>query len=197
MPAYQYRHHQDRLARVDTVALGYPGERRRTQGLRREEVAQRAHISATWDLLAWNRAAAAVFGYDRFGAGERNILRRIFCDPRTRAAQRDWPGVARFAVAGFRSDTARAGASAQMQALVQELSQASPEFDRLWREQEVISHGEGSKRLRHPVLGEIALEYTALAIDGRSDLCMVVFIPVTAEDATLVRLLIAQTTSDA
>lgn len=38
---------RDRRQRLDPAALGFGG-RRRTPGLRREEVAQRAHISATW-----------------------------------------------------------------------------------------------------------------------------------------------------
>src|SRR5579871_5005698 len=39
---------KDRRTRLDPAALGLPPERRRTPGLRREEVAQRANISATW-----------------------------------------------------------------------------------------------------------------------------------------------------
>ena len=39
---------RDRRARLDPATLGLPAMRRRTPGLRREEVAQRAHVSATW-----------------------------------------------------------------------------------------------------------------------------------------------------
>jgi transcriptional regulator with XRE-family HTH domain len=39
---------KDRRAKLDPAALGLPSERRRTLGLRREEVAQRANISPTW-----------------------------------------------------------------------------------------------------------------------------------------------------
>jgi len=39
---------KDRRTRLDPVALGYPAARRRTPGLRREEVAQRAAVSPTW-----------------------------------------------------------------------------------------------------------------------------------------------------
>lgn len=42
---------RDRRMRLDPVNFGLPTERRRTPGLRREEVAQRAHVSATW--YAW------------------------------------------------------------------------------------------------------------------------------------------------
>jgi transcriptional regulator with XRE-family HTH domain len=39
---------RDRRTRLDPAALGYSSTRRRTPGLRREEVAQRANVSATW-----------------------------------------------------------------------------------------------------------------------------------------------------
>src|ERR1700727_3140577 len=39
---------KDRRAKLDPAAFGLAPERRRTPGLRREEVAQRANISTTW-----------------------------------------------------------------------------------------------------------------------------------------------------
>ncbi len=39
---------RDRRARLDPAAFGFSATRRRTPGLRREEVAQRANVSATW-----------------------------------------------------------------------------------------------------------------------------------------------------
>jgi transcriptional regulator with XRE-family HTH domain len=39
---------RDRRARLDPAAFGFPATRRRTPGLRREEVAQRARISPDW-----------------------------------------------------------------------------------------------------------------------------------------------------
>src|SRR6185436_17152019 len=39
---------KDRRAKLDPASFGFPLTRRRTPGLRREEVAQRAHVSATW-----------------------------------------------------------------------------------------------------------------------------------------------------
>src|SRR3984885_8553288 len=258
---------KDRRAKLDPVALGFTAQRRRTPGLRREEVAQRANISATWytwleqgrggapsadvldriaralmltdverehlfllglgrppevryqetdsvtprlqrvldalelspafvktptwDVVAWNRAAAAVLtDYGALAPEQRNILRLIFCDPRVRAAQFDWDSVARFVVAAFRADAARAGATARVEALVDELSQASPEFAAMWRDNDVRSYGEGLKRMRHPIAGPIAFEYSAFAVDGRPDLGMVVYNPATPQDAQRIRALI-------
>ena len=39
---------KDRRTRLDPAALGFSATRRRTPGLRREEVVQRSNISATW-----------------------------------------------------------------------------------------------------------------------------------------------------
>ena len=263
---------KDRRAKLDPAALGFPVTRRRTPGLRREEVAQRANVSATWytwleqgrggspsvdvldriaralmltnverehlflialghlpevryqategispriqrvldalefspafvktvtwDLVAWNRAAAALFGYDALAPEQRNILRRLFFDPQVRAAQPDWKSVARFAVAAFRADTARAGASANVQALVDELRRLSPEFELLWRENDVRTHGEGTKHLRHPVAGMLELEYSAFSVDGRPDLSLVIYNPATPKDVNKIRRLISSAQND-
>ena len=48
----------------------------------------------------------------------------------------------------------------------------------------------GVKHLRHPVLGPIALEYSAFAVDGRPELSMVVYNPATRADADLIRSLV-------
>ena len=65
--------------------------------------------TATWDVVAWNRAATVMLtDYGALPPEQRNILRFIFLDPRVRAAQYDWESVARFVVGAFRVDAARA-----------------------------------------------------------------------------------------
>src|ERR1700753_1389341 len=52
--------------------------------------------TATWDVVAWNRAAAMVLtDYSKLPPDKRNILRLIFSDSRVRAAQHDWENMAR------------------------------------------------------------------------------------------------------
>ena len=49
--------------------------------------------TATWDVVAWNRAAAAVLtDYGALPPRQRNILRLVFGQSRVRAAQHDWEG---------------------------------------------------------------------------------------------------------
>ena len=259
---------RERRARLDPTALGYAGGRRRTPGLRREEVAQRAGISvnwyswleqgrggapsthtldrlaealmlttverehlfllafgrppevryqppggvaprlqcmldaladcpaiirtATWDVVAWNRAAVAVFtDYAALPLAEHNVLRMIFLDPRARTFNRNWEGVARFIVGLFRGDAVRAGAAATVQPLVDELCARSPDFAVMWRDSAVNKTCEAVRWLRHPELGQIGLEFSAFAIDGRLDLAMLVHTPASVDDAARIRALTA------
>jgi transcriptional regulator with XRE-family HTH domain len=59
---------RDRRTKLDPAAFGFPSERRRTLGLRREEVAQRANISPTW--YTWLEQG-------RGGAASPDVLDRI------------------------------------------------------------------------------------------------------------------------
>src|ERR1700760_3096208 len=59
---------RDRRTKLDPAALGFSSGRRRTLGLRREEVAQRANISPTW--YTWLEQG-------RGGAPSADVLDRI------------------------------------------------------------------------------------------------------------------------
>ncbi len=258
---------KDRRARLDPAAFGFGAARRRTPGLRREEVAQRACVSATWytwleqgrggapsadaldriagallltaaerehlfllarrrppevryrapegvttrlrrvldslafspayvktsawDIVAWNRAAAAVLvDYGALAPEQRNVLRLLFCDPEIRAKVPNWESDARIAVATFRLETARAGASENAQALVDELNRSSPAFRAMWRDNDVGTYGEGTKLVEHSVAGPLALEYSAFAVDGQPDLGLVIYTPATPADVERVRSLV-------
>ncbi|MCL2385884.1 MAG: transcriptional regulator, partial [Alphaproteobacteria bacterium] len=121
---------------------------------------------------------------------ERNILRLVFLDLKVRAAQYDWESVARFVVGAFKLDTARAGAAEEVEPLVEELCRLSPEFKAIWRDNDIPSHAEGVKSIRHPVLGPLSFDYSTFAVDGRSDLSMVVYNPTTPEEADAIKSLI-------
>ena len=95
-----------------------------------------------WDIVAWNAAAVAVLGdYGTLPAGERNVLRRLFGDPATRAALPDWEENARFALAVFRLEVARAGNCPEAEAIAAELQATSADFRRIWAGNEMRSHG--------------------------------------------------------
>jgi hypothetical protein len=148
--------------------------------------------TATWDVVAWNRAAATLLtDYGKLAREQRNILRLMFTDSRMKAAQEDWLSVARYVVGAFRADAARAGAAAEIAQLVEELSRLSPEFEALWRDNHVAGHADGLKRLHHPEHGLIELEFSAFSVDGRPDLGMIVYNPASPETARRIQALMA------
>jgi len=144
-----------------------------------------------WDVVAWNAAAAAVLSdYAAQPPGGRNLLRRLFTDPAMRAMP-DWEANARFALAAFRVDAARAGDSPEAAALAEELQAASKDFRRLWADKETSSHYVGVKRIERPPAGAITLEYQSFPVDSAPGLSMIVFTPVTAADMEGVALLVS------
>jgi len=154
--------------------------------------------TATWDVVGWNRAAAALLtDYSKLPREQRNILRLMFSSSRDRAKREDWESVARFVVGAFRADVARAGASGSAEAttLVSELCRTSPEFDALWQDNDVVAHGEGVKCIHHPDAGPLDLQFSSFAVDGRPELGMIVYNPASPADAERLRALIEDTTA--
>jgi transcriptional regulator with XRE-family HTH domain len=146
----------------------------------------------TWDIVAWNAAAAAVLGdYGSVPQSERNVLRRMFGYPAIRAALPHWEADARFALAVFRMDIARAGGSPEAVALAAELQATNADFRRLWAENDVATHWVGQKRFQHPVVGPFTLETSAYAVGGADGLTMVLFTPLSEEDAKAMGWLLA------
>lgn len=145
----------------------------------------------TWDIVAWNAAAAAVLSdYAAQPPGGRNLLRRLFTDPVMRGMP-DWEANARFAIAAFRVDAARAGDSPEAAALAEELQAGSKDFRRLWADNETSSHYVGVKKIERAPAGPITLEYQSFPVDSAAGLSMIVFTPVTAADVEGVALLMA------
>jgi transcriptional regulator with XRE-family HTH domain len=146
----------------------------------------------TWDIVAWNRAAALMLtDYSKLPPEGRNVLRILFSDARVQAMQEDWPAMARFVVGSLRADAVRAGADREVAALAEELSRTSPEFAALWNDNHVAAHGDGVKRLRHPELGTAEMEFSTFTVDGRPDLAMIVYNPADEETAERVRAYLA------
>jgi len=127
----------------------------------------------TFDIVAWNRAATrALRDYAQVPEAERNLLVQVF-SPGAEGMVRDLEAARRICLASFRLDLARAGRDADD--LIAALAQ-NPEFARLWAAPDLGSHTGFQKVIIRGGV-EIALEATALAIDG-SDLALYVFSPV-------------------
>jgi transcriptional regulator with XRE-family HTH domain len=140
-------------------------------------------IGRRWDILAWNRAAAAVFGdYARLEGDARNIMHLMFANPAHRAMLPDWPSLAAVTLAMFRADYAPYRGDADFERLISKLRTASREFREWWPRQEIAGHLSGHKRLDHPTAGRMLFEYTTFAVSGAEGLRLAVYTPVAEAD---------------
>ncbi len=124
------------------------------------------------DVLAANDLAVAL--NPGFTPG-RNLLRDVFLDPSAREVYVDWADVARGAVAGVRASAGDDLDDPRLTALVGELSLKSEEFRAMWARHDVRARAEGLKRYRHPLVGEIALQFEAFGVSGTDGQTLFVF----------------------
>src|SRR5205085_1645504 len=145
--------------------------RRRTPGLRREEVAQSCGMSATWytwleqgrDVSASPTALAGLAGALRLTPAERAYL---------------------FALAGKRDpsappapDDAAMDVPPALAALIDDLRRRSALFARAWSEHAVVDRTGGARRFAHPRAGRLSYEQIAFTMASRPDFTLVMLVP--------------------
>ncbi|NYI05493.1 helix-turn-helix transcriptional regulator [Allostreptomyces psammosilenae] len=138
-------------------------------------------VDARLDVLACNRAARLLLGdacrdvggdvgqdVRRDGGGApaagRNLLWLLYAGRRVAELfdAADLEAVRRGLVAGLRARSPYLSGDPATAALLRRLTAASPAFRREWREYRVEEPRRGPLRMRHPLVGEIPLDYTVL-----------------------------------
>ena len=128
------------------------------------------------NLLATNTLGRAFYS-PVIGEGGRmpNLARFQFLDPASRDFYPDWELFAEMCVGIMRAEAGRDPHDRGLQDLVGELSTRSELFRRLWSAHDVRTHGTGTKRFNHPVVGELTLAYEELAITAEPGLVLMVY----------------------
>ncbi|MCQ9181517.1 helix-turn-helix transcriptional regulator [Streptomyces sp. IBSBF 2953] len=139
-------------------------------------------LDVRMDVLAWNAAADAVFGYSRTEPDARNIPRHVFLDPGSRDFYPEWSAVAVQCVAHLRNLAGHHQDDRRLTALVGELSLKSEDFRRLWADHPVRECAYGVKRVRHPVAGLLTFPYETLTIAQDTDQTLLVYTPEPASE---------------
>jgi hypothetical protein len=142
-----------------------------------------AVLNARHDVLAFNRS----FGHllcdmDGLPMEDRNCLWLVFTHPAWRAAMVEWEEAVSRLVAQFRGAMAEHVAEPRWQALVRRLSDASPDFVRMWKRREVLGPENRTKLLMHPDVGLLRIDHTSLWLGPLVGTRMVTYTP--ADDAT-------------
>jgi transcriptional regulator with XRE-family HTH domain len=130
-------------------------------------------VGRRMEVLGWNALGEAVHGVHGLGT---SMPRVVFLDPDASTFYPDWPAVAAETVAYLRLHAGRHPDDTRLAALVGELSMKSDHFRRLWADHLVKDKTHGLKRIRHPLVGELVLEYETLLLPGDPDQTMVVYV---------------------
>lgn len=130
------------------------------------------------DIVAWNGMAAAVFGdWSELPAQERNWARLVFLRPDYRELFVEWDQKAYDIVAFLRMDAGCHPDDPRLSALVGELSVKSEEFRRLWAIHDVKEKSYGVKRLRHPLVGELTLNFESFRLTDGTEQNLITYHP--------------------
>jgi transcriptional regulator with XRE-family HTH domain len=134
------------------------------------------------DVLASNRLARALLtDFDALPASERNMIRWLFCDESARLLFPEWAELAAELVGVLRVDAGRHPDDPQLSELVGELAVRSGDFRRWWAAHPVVERTSGTKRFRHPVVGDLTIAFEALGLPGDPDQTLFIY---TAEPAS-------------
>ena len=104
-----------------------------------------------------------------------NSARFTFLDPAAADFYPEWEQVASELVAHLRSEAGRNPFDRPLSDLVGELSTRSDEFRVRWAAHNVRFHRTGTKRIHHPVVGDLELRYETLELSADDGLSMAVF----------------------
>ncbi|MDA0181336.1 helix-turn-helix transcriptional regulator [Solirubrobacter phytolaccae] len=128
------------------------------------------------DLLAANALGRALYA-PMFESSEQpaNTARFTFLDPMATEFFPDWDHLATGLVASLRSKAGQHPHDRSLQDLVRELSERSEAFRVRWAAHDVRFHRTGSKRLMHPVVGEVQLSYETLTLDADDGLRLALY----------------------
>ncbi|MCA0294839.1 MAG: hypothetical protein LCH96_05895 [Actinobacteria bacterium] len=134
-----------------------------------------AHVqNERCDLVAANDLGRALYPF-HFETPVPNTVRFLFLDPRARTFYLDWEPWADQGVYYLRSASARHPGDRRLRRLIEELGAASPDFLEAWQTHEIEHAPLGTRRLDHPVVGRLDLDFQNLQVSGQPGLRVIVY----------------------
>lgn len=129
------------------------------------------------EAVASNRLGRALFP-DLFVAGQPPMshAQYLFLDPRSKVFYPEWEKSARESVSSMRLLAGQDPSDKAFAALVAELTKESSEFRDWWTSHTVRTHNSGSKKINHPVVGEMTIQFEALSINATPGLRLVTYL---------------------
>jgi transcriptional regulator with XRE-family HTH domain len=132
--------------------------------------------NARHDMLAANQLARALYAPVLAEARRpANNARFIYLDPSAREFFADWDRAADDIAAMLRSEAGRNPQDKQLIELIGELSTSSQVFRARWAAHNVRFHRTGNKRICHPVVGVLDLNFEAMEFPAHPGLTLLVY----------------------
>ncbi len=129
-----------------------------------------------FDVLAANRAARALWtDWPALPPQERNMLWWMFTNPAARTILIEWETEASALLARFRAAADRHPDDPEFAAVIGRLQDASPQVRAWWPRHDIVALSSGTKRLRHPILGDLNLEHVVLQLADNPEQKLVTF----------------------
>jgi transcriptional regulator with XRE-family HTH domain len=123
------------------------------------------------DILAMNQLARALYAPVLVDPRRpANTTRFVYLDPAAEDFFVDYDQIARDAAAMLRLEAGRNPNDDELVALIGELSTRSELFRQRWASHDVRFHRSGRKRLRHPVVGQLDLDFEAMELPSEPGL---------------------------
>lgn len=128
------------------------------------------------DIIAANAMGRALY-QPVFDDAHRpvNTTRFLYLDPAARTFWRDYEQTARDAAAMLRLEAGRTPHDPDLIRLVGELSTRSETFRERWASRDVHLHRSGRKRLHHPIVGDLDLDYESMELPSEPGLVLNVY----------------------
>src|SRR5262249_26417195 len=104
-----------------------------------------------------------------------NSARFVYLDPAARDFFRDWEKTASDTAGFLRQHAARTPHDKALSDLIGELSTRSESFRQHWAAHNVRTHRAGMKRLHHPVVGDLDLNFESAELTSQPGLTLVVY----------------------
>jgi transcriptional regulator with XRE-family HTH domain len=134
-------------------------------------------------ILAWNRAAAALFGpVDHLPEEQRSLLWMLLVEPGADPNNLTRRGTAYNQVARFRAEYSQHAGEPEYERFVELLKERSAWFREWWGEHQISGIQRGTKTIVHPTLGPLSLHHAQTVPTGSPDLRLTIYAP--ADDAT-------------
>ncbi|SRR6266851_572858 len=140
-------------------------------------------VGPRWDVLGWNFAAGAFFGFPTIAPAERNMVWLFFTDSTLRSLIVDWPTRARDVLARFRVNYGRHAGDKHFVQLVERLKSVSSEFAEWWPRHDVLPQSEGLKRYNHPLVGRLQLQHVSFSVMDDPELILTIMAPARTTDS--------------